>query len=781
MFLLLIIIFYFISPETPVSYAKNSADEYLVGMKKDADVQSILSAKKVKKKFKKKMKKQNTVIVELDEEEVKLLQKDSNVAFIEKNESVSIQTTISSQDTMDNTSMGSEVTPWGNVAIGANMLEENIKQGNGIKVAVLDTGIASHPDLRISGGVSFVEGSTSYSDENGHGTHVAGIISAQHNKEGIVGVATRADLYGIKVLNAAGNGTYAQVIQGIEWAIDNHMNIISMSFTGAADSEALHQVIKQASQAGIILIASAGNLGSGVETEMYPARYPEVVSVGATTQKNVRANLSSTGNELDIMAPGIDIYSTYKNGSYLQMSGTSMAVPYVTGAAAVLWSQDTSKSGQEIVNNLYSNSTPLGSPHDYGHGLVNLAKSLGLINSDIPAYDLGAYDSTQPEVPGGSEVQISAVTRGQLVLVSTTAPSTKSSYTKVDIGIDSPSSTRVCGTTLTGTFNAGSTVPSPAYSCSSSYSWPLGTYTVKFTFYYSGGTVPFQSSFTLTPEAPSLSTSYTSTRTSVNFSWNSVSGVTSYKIIKNGALEAQTSSTSYMMSALSPGSTYNVQVKAVDPSDSNSGAYSNTVPMTTKPALIAPNAPQISNITANSFIATWNAVPDVDQYKILINGALYSSYSSTIATITGLNSNTTYNVQVKAVDKYDPTSTSGATSAPAYPTTLQAPGPADFTATFVTSTTIKVSWSPYPGALSYNLVVNDGSVNTTYSSIQNTYTTVSSLTMGKTYTIKVYSNNASGTSLPSQLTVTTDGAGTLPMTIILIVDGQAVNAHPYKG
>lgn len=119
-----------------------------------------------------------------------------------------------------------------------------------------------------------------------------------------------------------------------------------MSFGGYENSEALHYAIQKANEKGIVVVAAAGNSGEGTETELYPARFSEVISVGAVDKTNRRANYSSTGSELDIVAPGSDILSTLKDGTYGVMSGTSMATPHVTGAVAAIWAKN--KSGQAV-------------------------------------------------------------------------------------------------------------------------------------------------------------------------------------------------------------------------------------------------------------------------------------------------------------------------------------------------------------------------------------------------------------------------------------------------
>ncbi|THF74057.1 S8 family serine peptidase [Cohnella fermenti] len=775
---LLIALLLFVAPHSFVEAANQTTakttKEYLISFKQNAQPQNILKTRKVKHQQKGKFQKQNTIIVELDQEELAQLRADANVAFIEPNSEVSIQNieiaestaTEGEGDIVDSLS-------WGNVAIGANMLVDEDMKGDGVKIAILDTGISSHLDLNIAGGTNFVEGVTGYADDNGHGTHVAGTIAAKDNNSGIVGIAPGASIYAVKVLKANGTGTYAQVIQGIEWAIENHMDIISMSFTGADESEALHQAIQEANDAGIVLVAAAGNLGAGTETEMYPALFDEVISVGASTQSNVRANLSSTGSQLDLVAPGVDIYSTSSNGGYEFRSGTSMAVPHVTASAAVLLSKYPEMDVAGIKNLLYSSATVLGTTHEYGHGLVNLAKAMGVVDSALPPFDVNSSDDTLPEAPGAGEVSISSITRGASFNLSTTTPSYPAGvtkYTKLVVGVDGPSSVRKCEATYVTSYSVGSTAPSPALSCSTSSSWPLGAYDVKFTFFYSGGTITITNTFALEPEAPTV-TIGTRTRTSIAFTWNPVNDIKSYKILKGGTLVGTTAGTSYTLSNLSPSTSYLIQVKAVYPDDSNSGVISSPLYASTLAPLTAPNAPSVTNATANSFYVSWNSVSGVSNYKILIDGALYSTVSTTGATVSGLNPNTPYSVQVKAVDPYD--STSGAISPVTTAYTTKAAGPTGLSSSFVTTNTIKVKWDAVSGATSYTVIIIKPTGTLSYNVTTNVYT-FSGLVAGTTYTIQVNANN----SLVSQISVVTEGKGALPATIPLSINGTIHTARP---
>lgn len=249
-------------------------------------------------------------------------------------------------------------------------------RGRGIKVAILDTGIDwNHPDLttNVKGAVSLVPGETAM-DGNGHGTHCAGTIGAAMNGQGVVGVAPEAYLYGVKVLANNGSGQYSWIIAGINWAIQNRMQIVSMSLGGSSAPTALQQICNAAYNSGVLLIAAAGNAGPGMDTVSFPGKYRKVVSVSAIDGSNVIASFSSRGPEVELCAPGVQVLSTVPGGGYGQMSGTSMACPHVAGAAAVVWGAHRFATNTQIWNLLASTADNLGNPGwdpQYGYGRVD--------------------------------------------------------------------------------------------------------------------------------------------------------------------------------------------------------------------------------------------------------------------------------------------------------------------------------------------------------------------------------------------------------------------------
>ncbi|MBB3154459.1 minor extracellular protease Epr [Paenibacillus endophyticus] len=249
-------------------------------------------------------------------------------------------------------------------------------RGKSIKVAVLDTGIANHPDLRIAGGVNTINGG-SYADDNGHGTHVAGIVAAVNKGGKVIGTAPEVNLYAVKALNKDGEGFVSDIIEGIYWCIDNKMNVINMSFgvLGSDSSATLHTAIKKAAKCGIIIVASAGNSGKSSGKIDEPASFSETIAVAASTKGNRIATFSSRGAGIGITAPGENILSTWLDGSYKKLSGTSMASPHVAGGAALLLAGKPGVTPLLVKKKLKNRAAKL-------NGFSSLAQGSGLLQLD---------------------------------------------------------------------------------------------------------------------------------------------------------------------------------------------------------------------------------------------------------------------------------------------------------------------------------------------------------------------------------------------------------------
>lgn len=266
-------------------------------------------------------------------------------------------------------------------------------KGKGVKVAVVDTGVnTSHPALNIKAGFSTVPYTKSFNDDNGHGTHAAGIISANHPGSGLIGMAPESELYAVKVLDKEGDGAISQVVSGIDWAINQNVDVINMSFGTTTNSTALRDIMQKAASRNIYLSAAAGNKGkvSAASGNIeYPAKYDSVIAVGAVNSKNERAGFSSTGPQLELAAPGVSIYSSYFPGNTaVEMSGTSMAAPFVSGSLILLKQAYPEESFSDSRKRLQRSAQDLGAAgrdSSFGYGLLKLPALPIINNTSSPA------------------------------------------------------------------------------------------------------------------------------------------------------------------------------------------------------------------------------------------------------------------------------------------------------------------------------------------------------------------------------------------------------------
>lgn len=257
--------------------------------------------------------------------------------------------------------------------------------GEGINVAILDTGIAEHPDMEgaILSPLNF-SGENDHIDYNGHGLHCASIVGARNNEMGMVGVAPGCNIIPVKVLGNNGSGSYEGIIAGIQGAMDAGADIISMSLGSPTEAPiALHEKIKEATNRGIIVLAAAGNDAGRTN---YPARYDEVIAVAALDRTGNLAHFSSRSDEVDAVAPGVDIYACHLNKGYAKLNGTSQACPFMAGVCALLlaWSRKTPdvpliKNYQDMLQRLDdvcdrdSNNVAIGRSGEWGFGIPSFA------------------------------------------------------------------------------------------------------------------------------------------------------------------------------------------------------------------------------------------------------------------------------------------------------------------------------------------------------------------------------------------------------------------------
>lgn len=254
--------------------------------------------------------------------------------------------------------------------------------GNGIIVAVVDTGVdLNHPDLKDNilvgyNAITGASGSTTTQDNNGHGTHVSGIIAAEANGIGIVGVAYQAKILPVKALTREGDGTDDCIADGIVWASDHGAKIINLSLGSDSEGDILKEAIQYAFDKGCLIVAAGGNQEDNLTTIAYPAADPLVLAVTATDSNDQIASFSLPGPQAALAAPGVNITSDYWQNSsgYAALDGTSMASPFVAGAAALVWNAHPDLSVQQVRIALENSALNIGSSgrdNSYGYGRVD--------------------------------------------------------------------------------------------------------------------------------------------------------------------------------------------------------------------------------------------------------------------------------------------------------------------------------------------------------------------------------------------------------------------------
>jgi subtilisin family serine protease len=386
--------------------------------------------------------------VEIPERAIDRIKRNPRVAYVEEDTEV-----YALDAELDNS--------WGVKRIGAGVVH-GCNTGAGVNVAIIDTGIDyTHTDLddNYEGGYDYVNNDNDPMDDHGHGTHCAGIVAAEDNDEGVVGVAPEANLYAVKVLDDAGSGYTSDVVYGIQWSMNNGMQIISMSLGGGGPSDSLESACNNAYNSGIVVVAAAGNSGAPrrgrvTTTVGYPAAYNSVIAVSATDDTDTIASFSSRGAEVELAAPGVYIYSTYLGGEYETLSGTSMSCPHVSGTAALVIASGITGAAA-VREQLDSTAEDLGDPGRdtlYGYGLVD---------ADEAAQPIAVHDIAVTSI-----VAPSWVVEGNLVSVNVSVTN-EGTYdkgftvtltdTSDDVGIGSETVTLVAGASTTITFSWNTT------------------------------------------------------------------------------------------------------------------------------------------------------------------------------------------------------------------------------------------------------------------------------------------------------------------------------------
>ncbi len=384
-------ILFLTSSLTPViaQQTKPADKNYIVVLKDSVDTDTAINQMSAKHHFNAENRFKNAFkgySAQLDSDQLKQVKADGRVKFVSEDKLVSIDT-LRAPITQQ-----AQVLPTGVNRVDAENL---VNKGDSVGVAIIDTGIQlNHPDLaaNIIANKSCVRRTSSANDDNGHGTHVAGTIAALDNTDGVVGAAPQVKLIAVKVLDRSGSGSWSNVICGLDWVAANaaryNIKVVNMSLGGSGSSDnncgqtnfdALHAAICRVRDAGVTIAVAAGNSNANAST-FVPAAYDDsVITVSALADSDgaagglgpitsygaddTFATFSNWGSVVDIAAPGVSIYSTYKGSTYATLSGTSMATPHVAAAAALYINSHPGSAWSAVRNGLIS----AGEALNFGH------------------------------------------------------------------------------------------------------------------------------------------------------------------------------------------------------------------------------------------------------------------------------------------------------------------------------------------------------------------------------------------------------------------------------
>ncbi|AYB40782.1 S8 family peptidase [Brevibacillus laterosporus] len=315
-----------------------------------------------------------------------------------------------------------------------------VNSNTAIKIAVLDSGVdSSHPDLKdnLLPTINLVQGESA-SDLNGHGTNVIGVLGAKGNNAlGVTGVLWNAKILPIKVLDKKGFSSSDRLAAGIKRAVTEGAKVVLMSASTLYYSKALEDAIDFAEGRGVVVVAASGNEGSRVN---YPAAFPTVIAVGAVTNSNAIHSRSNFGPEINLVAPGVNVYTTARGGGYDSMKGTSAAAPQVAGAAALILARNPKMKPLEVRQLLYHSATKLhGARWDKrtGYGLLNVQKA---VMSRLPD-DINEPNNTQSTAaafPMESQIRGSLSDKDKSDWFYTDIPYEGTLELKADVSVDTP-------------------------------------------------------------------------------------------------------------------------------------------------------------------------------------------------------------------------------------------------------------------------------------------------------------------------------------------------------
>lgn len=575
------------------------------------------------------------VSARITRDELNRLRKDPNIDHIEANIALKIN-----GGEVQQTTIPAEESQWSFQAVKSSEMWSKGYTGAGVKVAIIDSGImTTHPDLAVAGGVSTVDYTTSYEDDNGHGTHVAGIIGAKKNNIGMVGVAPDAKLYAVKAMGADGDGTLGDVLEGLDWSIQNKMDIINLSLSMNYDSELLHDMVDRAYNDGIIVISSAGNDAEKVanpeDSVYYPGKYSSVIAVSSVDQNMVRSSSSAMGPENEFSAPGVAIVSTWNSGKYAKVSGTSQAAPHVAGALAILKQEYPSMSNVQLREELRHHIKDLGVPgrdNQYGYGMVTFA------------------NETDVQVPGEvTNLHATEITESSMSISFTNPSASNFSYANVYAN-----GVRV-GTVTDGQLKLDNLKPDTTYQIMVRVVDENGNESAGLSI--DAKTLAHSA----LGEVSNLTVTEQST-TSVKVKWTNPtdSNFSKVNLYVEDVKVGESTESEYTFKGLTPNKSYKLTVKTVDSSGNESAGQ--TVNAKTDDEIVIPPADttapaEVSGLeatekTTSSVKLTWTnpSDPDFAKVNLYVNGVKVADTVGTEYRFSDLKPNTDYVISVRTED-----------------------------------------------------------------------------------------------------------------------------------
>ena len=595
---------------------------------------------------------------------------------------------------------------WNMKRVGAEAAWDVTRGSAEVTVAVVDSGVqVDHPDLanqlNTADAWDFVDNDSIPQDAYGHGTHVAGIIAAESdNATGVAGLASECTVLPVRVLDDAGNGTTDAEAAGIIWAADKGAKVINLSLAGMGTSQAEQEAIAYAASKGVVVVAAAGN--EGAYPADFPARYPSVIAVGSTAQgiddtDNPLSAFSNYGPQIDLVAPGEPVVSTYPTASassiedpgYQVMSGTSMAAPHVAASAALLVSANPGWSAAQVEATLKATAKdlgPTGRDDAFGWGLIQIDSALttttafpelpSIGDDNIPGLALPASPvaGDLDELYDNNDVFAVELKRGEsfeaTMSLSPAGDGTfaaslfayKPGALDVDIDIDyagfSEEALDASPQTMKFTAAADGTYYIDAFN-----SYGIGTYELEW------AVVPLLTKLTAVPAAPDGTNGWFKTAPTITLT--NEDAATIYFGWDTPATEA------YSASIKPPGQgTQVLNYYAVDAMDNAETSRTATFKVDTQP----PGKPVLNTPTGthNSVALSWSPVGDstsgLSHYEVWRNNQKRSTLPvGTSYTDTGLVPGTKYTYEIKAVDKAGLSASSGLQSVTTNSLTVSGP------------------------------------------------------------------------------------------------------------